>query len=234
MAQSADELLKRILVVDDETDVTELLDYKFRQAGYAVRALNDPLRAIGLARDFRPDLIILDMMMPELTGVQLLRMIRGDALLGDTPVIFLTAKGETVDKVRGLESGADDYVTKPFDARELMLRAQALLRRAKSAAASPSTRLAAGALLLDIERHEATAQGKPVELTATEFKLLRLLLERKGRVQSREELLSEVWNYSPDLETRTVDTHVRRLREKLGPGGDCIETVRGVGYRIAD
>ena len=147
-------------------------------------------------------------------------------------MIFLTAKGETADKVRGLESGADDYVTKPFDVRELMLRAQALLRRAKSAAAKPSTRLAAGALVLDIERHEVTAAGKPLELTATEFKLLRLLLERKGRVQSREELLSDVWNYSPDLETRTVDTHVRRLREKLGPAGDVIETVRGVGYRV--
>ena len=146
------EHLKRILVVDDEADVTELLDYKFRQAGYAVRALNDPLRAIGLARDFRPDLIILDVMMPELTGVQLLRMVRADALLQDTPVIFLTAKAETADKVKGLESGADDYVAKPFDVRELMLRAQALLRRAKSAAAKPSTRLAAGALLLDIER----------------------------------------------------------------------------------
>jgi two-component system phosphate regulon response regulator PhoB len=218
------EHLKRILVVDDEADVTELLDYKFRQAGYAVRALNDPLRAIGLARDFRPDLIILDVMMPELTGVQLLRMVRADALLQDTPVIFLTAKAETADKVKGLESGADDYVAKPFDVRELMLRAQALLRRAKSAAAKPSTRLAAGALLLDIERHE---------LTATEFKLLRLLLERKGRVQSREELLADVWNYSPDLETRTVDTHVRRLREKLGAAGEVIETVRGVGYRVA-
>ncbi len=232
MATQDAEHLKRILVVDDETDVTELLDYKFRQAGYAVRSLNDPLRAIGLARDFRPDLIILDVMMPELTGVQLLRMVRADALLQDTPVIFLTAKGETADKVRGLESGADDYVTKPFDVRELMLRAQALLRRAKSAAAKPSTRLAAGSLLLDIERHEVTAAGKPLELTATEFKLLRLLLERKGRVQSREELLSDVWNYSPDLETRTVDTHVRRLREKLGPSGDVIETVRGVGYRV--
>ena len=232
MASQDAEHLKRILVVDDETDVTELLDYKFRQAGYAVRALNDPLRAIGLARDFRPDLILLDVMMPELTGVQLLRMVRGDALLQDTPVIFLTAKGETADKVRGLETGADDYVTKPFDVRELMLRAQALLRRAKSAAAKPTTRLAAGALVLDIERHEVTAQGKATELTATEFKLLRLLLERKGRVQSREELLSDVWNYSPDLETRTVDTHVRRLREKLGPAGDVIDTVRGVGYRV--
>jgi two-component system phosphate regulon response regulator PhoB len=159
------EHLKRILIVDDESDVTELLDYKFKQAGYAIRTLNDPLRAIGLARDFRPDLIILDVMMPELTGVQLLRMVRADALLQDTPVIFLTAKSETVDKVKGLESGADDYVTKPFDTRELMLRAQALLRRAKSAAAKPSTRLAAGALMLDIERHEVTASGKIVELT---------------------------------------------------------------------
>jgi len=228
------DLLKRILVVDDEPDVTELLDYKFKQAGYAVRTLNDPLRAVGLARDFRPDLIILDVMMPELTGIQLLRMFRSDALLQDVPVIFLTAKGETVDKVRGLETGADDYVTKPFDSRELMLRAQALLRRAKSAAAAPSTRLAAGALVLDIERHEVTSGGKQVDLTATEFKLLRLLLERKGRVQSREELLSDVWNYSPDLETRTVDTHVRRLREKLGPAADVIETVRGVGYRVTD
>lgn len=234
MPNSENDLLKRILVVDDEKDVTELLDYKFRQAGYAVRALNDPLRTIGLARDFRPDLILLDVMMPELTGIQLLRMIRSDALLQDTPVILLTAKGETVDKVRGLETGADDYVTKPFDARELLLRVQSLLRRTKSAAAKPSTRLAAGDLLLDIERHQVSSGGKEIDLTATEFKLLRLLLERKGRVQTREELLAEVWNYSPDLETRTVDTHVRRLREKLGAGGEVIETIRGVGYRVSD
>ena len=161
-------------------------------------------------------------------------IMRGEATEAQIGALLgaLCAKGETVDKVKGLESGADDYVTKPFDTRELMLRAQALLRRAKSAAAKPSTRLAAGALMLDIERHEVTAAGKIVELTATEFKLLRLLLERKGRVQSREELLADVWNYSPDLETRTVDTHVRRLREKLGPSGDVIDTVRGVGYRV--
>ena len=171
--------------------------------------------------------------MPELTGIQLLRMIRSDALLQDTPVILLTAKGETVDKVRGLETGADDYVTKPFDARELLLRVQSLLRRAKSAAAKPSTRLVAGDLLLDIERHQVTSSGKEIDLTATEFKLLRLLLERKGRVQTREELLADVWNYSPDLETRTVDTHVRRLREKLGASGEVIETIRGVGYRVS-
>jgi len=226
--------MKRVLVVDDESDVTELLEYKFKQAGFAVRALNDPLRAIGLARDLRPDLIILDVMMPELSGIQLLRMIRADALLRDTPVLFLTAKGETEDRLKGLETGADDYLAKPFDARELLLRAQALLRRAKSAAVAPDTRLAAGPVMLDLERHEVTADGKLVELTATEFKLLRVLLERKGRVQSRDNLLADVWNYSPDLETRTVDTHMRRLREKLGKAGEIIETVRGVGYRALD
>lgn len=226
--------LKRVLVVDDESDVTELLEYKFKQAGFAVRALNDPLRVIGLARDLRPDLIVLDVMMPELSGIQLLRMIRADALLRDTPVMFLTAKGETEDRLKGLETGADDYLAKPFDARELLLRAQALLRRAKSTAVSPETRLAAGPIVLDLERHEVTASGKRVDLTATEFKLLRLLVERKGRVQSRDQLLTDVWNYSPDLETRTVDTHMRRLREKLGKAGETIETVRGVGYRAID
>lgn len=226
--------LKRVLVVDDESDVTELLEYKFKQAGFAVRALNDPLRVIGLARDLRPDLIVLDVMMPELSGIQLLRMIRADALLRDTPVMFLTAKSETEDRLKGLEIGADDYLAKPFDARELLLRAQALLRRVKSTAVSPETRLAAGPIVLDLERHEVTAAGKRVDLTATEFKLLRLLVERKGRVQSRDQLLTDVWNYSPDLETRTVDTHMRRLREKLGKAGDTIETVRGVGYRAID
>ncbi len=222
---------KRVLVVDDEKDVTELLEYKLKQAGLLVRALNDPLRAIGMARDLRPDLIILDVMMPDLTGIQLLRMIRGDALLQDTPVMFLTAKGETEDRLKGLEGGADDYLAKPFDPRELVLRTQALLRRAKSAAAKPDSRLAAGPVVIDLERHEVTAGGKPVELTATEFKLLRTLVERKGRVQTRDRLLADVWNYAPDLETRTVDTHMRRLREKLGRAGEVIETIRGVGYR---
>ena len=234
MSNQDTEHMKRIFVVDDEVDVTELLEYKLKQAGYAVRAINDPLRTIGLARDLRPDLIILDMMMPDLSGVQLLRMIRGDGVLQDIPIIFLTAKGDITDKVKGLESGADDFMTKPFDARELLLRVKSLLRRAKSAAAKPSTRLSAGGLLMDIEKHEVTADSNVVDLTATEFKLLRILLDRKGRVQSREELLADVWNYSPDLETRTVDTHVRRLREKLGSAGDTIETIRGVGYRISN
>lgn len=222
---------KRVLVVDDEPDVTELLEYKLKQAGFLVRAINDPLRVLGLARDLRPEVIVLDVMMPELNGLQLLKMIRADALLKDTPVLFLTAKGETDDRLRGLQGGADDYVAKPFDAREVVLRIQALAKRAKSAAAAPDTRLAAGAIVIDLERHEVTAEGKPVDLTATEFKLLRTLVERKGRVQTRERLLEDVWNYAPDIETRTVDTHMRRLREKLGRAGDVIDTVRGVGYR---
>lgn len=222
---------KRVLAVDDESDVTELLEYKLKQAGLLVRTLNDPMRAIGTARDYRPDLIILDVMMPDLTGIQLLRMIRSDALLQDTPVMFLTAKGETEDRLKGLEGGADDYLAKPFDARELVLRVQALLRRTKATASNPDSRLAAGAVVIDLERHEVTANGKPVELTATEFKLLRTLVERKGRVQTRDRLLEDVWNYAPDLETRTVDTHMRRLREKLGRAGEVIETIRGVGYR---
>ena len=224
-------LEKRVLVVDDEPDVTELLEYKLQQAGFLVRAINDPLRVLGLARDLRPEVIVLDVMMPELNGLQLLKMIRADALLKDTPVLFLTAKGETDDRLKGLQGGADDYVAKPFDAREVVLRIQALAKRAKSAAAAPDTRLAAGAIVVDLERHEVTAEGKPVELTATEFKLLRTLVERKGRVQTRERLLEDVWNYAPDIETRTVDTHMRRLRDKLGRAGDVIETVRGVGYR---
>lgn len=224
-------LEKRVLVVDDEADVTELLEYKLKQAGFLVRTVNDPLRVLGLARDLRPEVIVLDVMMPELNGLQLLKMIRADALLKDTPVLFLTAKGETDDRLRGLQGGADDYVAKPFDAREVVLRIQALAKRAKSAAAAPDTRMAAGAVLIDLDRHEVTAEGKRVDLTATEFKLLRTLVERKGRVQTRERLLEDVWNYAPDIETRTVDTHMRRLREKLGRAGEVIETVRGVGYR---
>lgn len=224
-------LEKRVLVVDDEADVTELLEYKLKQAGFLVRTVNDPLRVLGLARDLRPEVIVLDVMMPELNGLQLLKMIRADALLKDTPVLFLTAKGETDDRLKGLQGGADDYVAKPFDAREVVLRIQALAKRAKSAAAAPDTRMAAGAVLIDLDRHEVTAEGKRVDLTATEFKLLRTLVERKGRVQTRERLLEDVWNYAPDIETRTVDTHMRRLREKLGRAGEVIETVRGVGYR---
>ncbi len=224
---------KRILIVDDESDVTDLLAYNLKAKGYAVETLNHPHGSVGLARTFAPDLVILDVMMPDLSGIQVCRMLRADPKLRHVPVIFLTAKAEETDRVQGLESGADDYICKPFSVRELVLRVQALLRRAGDPAPDLPKRLQAGQIILDVEHHAVTVQGRPVELTATEFKLLHLLMERRGRVQSREHLLINVWNYETEIETRTVDTHVRRLREKLGTEADWIETIRGVGYRMA-
>jgi len=226
---------KRILVVDDEPDVTELVEYKLRQAGFDVATINDPLLIMGTAREFQPDLIILDIMMPELSGIQICRMLRADPSMCKIPIVFLTARGEAEDRVKGLETGADDYIGKPFDSRELLLRVSAVLRRMdRPSGDEPGNTLSISNVVLDVEKHRLTLSGQPVELTATEFKLLRLLLERKGRVQSREHLLVNVWNYEADIETRTVDTHIRRLREKLGPEAGIIETVRGVGYRAVD
>lgn len=226
---------KKILVVDDEHDVTELLAYKFKQEGYEVQVINDPLLIMGRARQFQPDLVILDIMMPELNGLQVCRMLRADALMKNIPIIFLTARGESEDRVKGFETGADDYMPKPFDTRELLLRVQAIFKRlAQPNGAPPEKIFQLGKIVVDVEKHQLTVRGQEVELTATEFRLLRLLIERKGRVQSREHLLVNVWNYEADIETRTVDTHIRRLREKLGGEADLIETVRGVGYRAVD
>jgi two-component system phosphate regulon response regulator PhoB len=226
---------KKILVVDDEHDVTELLEYKLRQEGFEVKAINDPLLIMGTARQFQPDLLILDIMMPEINGLQICRMLRADPVMKDIPVIFLTARGETEDRVKGFETGADDYVAKPFDTRELLLRIQALFRRLTQQNGEPAQKtLQVGQVLVDVEKHKLTVKQEEVELTATEFRLLKLLMERKGRVQSRENLLVNVWNYEADIETRTVDTHIRRLREKLGTEANLIETVRGVGYRVMD
>ncbi len=226
---------KKILVVDDEPDVTELLAFNLTQQGYAVEAIQNPLLILGKAKEFHPDLFILDIMMPELSGTQICRMLRSDPEFVQTPIIFLTARGETEDRIQGLESGGDDYIAKPFDIRELSLRIQGLLKRSvgqsgKEEGGSGQIRL--GNLLLDEDTHTVTVAGEPLELTATEFKLLRLLMERKGRVQTRENLLINVWNYDADIETRTVDTHIRRLREKLGAEADRIETIRGVGYKM--
>jgi len=225
---------KRILVVDDEVDVTELVAYQLRAKGYEVETLNDPNGSIGVARTFLPDLVILDVMMPDLNGMQICRMLRADPKLKKVPVIFLTAKAEESDRIQGLETGADDYVCKPFSTKELVLRVQTILRRLAEATPAEPKMLQVGQISLDVDRHAATVGGQPVDLTATEFKLLRLLIERRGRVQTREHLLINVWNYETEIETRTVDTHVRRLREKLGAEADWIETIRGVGYRIAE
>ena len=226
---------KKILIIDDEPDVTDLVAYNLRAKGLVAETLNDPNAAIGAAHDFQPDLVILDVMTPGLNGIQLCRLFRADPALKNTPVIFLTARAEEHDRVQGLEIGADDYICKPFSTKELVLRVQALLRRAsRSSAPAPEKQLRAGRLALDTERHAAAIDGAPLDLTATEFNLLRLLMERRGRVQTREHLLLNVWRYETEIETRTVDTHVRRLREKLGPEAAWIETIRGVGYRFAE
>ncbi len=225
----------RILVLDDEPDVTELLEYKLEQEGYRVEVLNDPLEFVAKVRDYEPDLMVLDIMMPELNGLQLCRIARSDPSMKDIPIIFLTARGEAEDRVKGLETGADDYLSKPFNTKELLLRVANILNRGgPSVEPSGQSRIEIAGVVIDEELHQLTVDGVPVVLTATEFRLLKLLMERKGRVQSREHLLVNVWHYDTDIETRTVDTHVRRVREKLGPYAHLIETVRGVGYRAVD
>ena len=225
----------KILVIDDEEDVTDLMDYHLSAEGYVIKTINEPLNVMSVARDFDPDLMLLDIMMPELSGIQLCRMLRADNFLKAVPVIFLTARGEAEDRIKGLETGAQDYVCKPFDMREVVLRIQAILEREqKNKAEEEPRRLEVEEVVLDVDKYELWVSGKWIELTATEFRLLKLLMSRKGRVQSRENLLVNVWNYESDVETRTVDTHIRRLREKLGDAGDIIETIRGIGYRIVD
>jgi two-component system phosphate regulon response regulator PhoB len=225
---------KKILVIDDEPDVTSLLAYHLKAQGYVVEAINDSTRSLGLAQTFVPDLVLLDVMMPDLNGIQICRLLRADPKLSRVPVFFLTAKVEEADRIQGFESGGDDYICKPFSVKELVLRVRSALRRAAEGTPESPRRLQIGNIALDQDRHEVTVNGTPVELTATEFRLLQLLMERRGRVQTREHLLVNVWNYENEIETRTVDTHVRRLREKLGAEADWIETIRGVGYRMAE
>ena len=222
-----------ILIVDDEQDVLDLLTFNLQKAGFKTIAARDGATALQKARDAMPALIVLDLMLPQIEGTEVCRQLKADPKTAHIPIIMLTAKAEEVDRVVGLELGADDYVTKPFSPRELALRVKTILRRA-SGRGAPAEILKAGDLLADLAKHEVTVKGKPVELTATEFKLLTTLLERRGRVQSRDRLLMDVWGYEGEMDTRTVDTHVRRLREKLGKTADQIETVRGVGYRLAE
>ncbi len=232
--EMADSSRKKILVVDDESDVADLVAYHLKTKGFDTETVNDPTQSIGAARSMMPDLVILDVMMPEINGIQICRLLRADPALKHVPVIFLTAKVEENDRVQGLESGADDYICKPFSTKELVLRVQNILRRTSEKTESKAVKLIVGSIELDVDRHEVQIGGEIVDLTATEFKLLHLLMERRGRVQTREHLLLNVWNYETEIETRTVDTHVRRLREKLGGEAEWIETIRGVGYRMAE
>jgi len=223
---------KRILVVDDEPDVTELVSYKLKKEGYEVEAINDPLQILGKANQFNPHLFILDVMMPDLDGIKICRMIRADKKLSHVPIIFLTAKSEIEDRIKGLESGADDYIPKPFDTKELALRIGLIFKRINVEDPEKDSVLQVADILLSEELHSVSVAGKPIDLTATEFKLLKLLMHGKGKVQTREKLLVNVWNYDTETETRTIDTHIRRLREKLTVRSNLIETIRGVGYRI--
>ena len=223
----------KILVVDDEPEAVELLEFNLKQAGFDVIAAADGAQALKKARAALPSLIVLDLMLPEIDGLEVCKMLRRDPATARIPIIMLTAKAAEIDRVLGLELGAEDYITKPFSPRELVLRVQKVLKRGRTGEEEPD-RLKFGDLIIDSPRHLVTWRGKRVELTATEFKLLLILAQRRGRVQSREQLLRDVWEYNSLIDTRTVDTHMRRLREKLGSAARNLVTVRGVGYRFLE
>lgn len=222
----------RILVVDDEPDIVALCAYHLAKAGYRVVTAASGSDALEQARGQRPALIVLDLMLPGMSGYDVLQQVRTDDGLKQTPVLMLTARREESDRIRGLTLGADDYLTKPFSPQELVLRVGAILRRTGSSGASSQDVLKVGPIRIDRGEHKVTVGDQEMELTPTEFKLLLTLAERRGRVQSRSHLLETVWDASPDIQTRTVDMHVQRLRGKLGAAGELIETVRGFGYRI--
>jgi two-component system phosphate regulon response regulator PhoB len=222
----------RILVVDDEADITALVAYHLAKAGYRVSTAANGPDALKSAREERPDVVILDVMLPGASGYDVLAEMRRRDETRDVGVIMLTARREEADRIRGLSLGADDYLTKPFSPAELTLRVNGLLRRLGAPPVSAGSMLVAGPIAVDRSAHRATVGGKELDLTATEYKLLLTLIERRGRVQSRPQLLETVWEAQPDIQTRTVDMHVQRLRSKLGEAGDLIETVRGFGYRF--
>jgi two-component system phosphate regulon response regulator PhoB len=224
---------QRILVVDDEPEAVELVEFNLKGAGYEVATASDGAEALNKARRIQPSLVILDVMMPEIDGMEVCKLLRRDPATSAIPIIMLTAKASEVDRVLGLELGADDYVVKPFSPRELVLRVKKLLTRGKPADAAKE-KIVFGDLVIDMPRHAVFWKGKEIELTATEFKLLVTLAQRKGRVQSRDALLRDVWGYESLIDTRTVDTHMRRLREKLGPAAKYLDTIRGVGYRFVE
>jgi two-component system phosphate regulon response regulator PhoB len=224
--------MARILIIEDEQDLAGLVEYNLRAAGFETETAGTGASGLAKARASVPDLVLLDLMLPDLAGSEVLRLLKVDPELRKAPVIIVSAKGQEADRILGLELGADDYVVKPFSVRELMLRIKAVLRRADAEEGQAAV-LTLGDIQLDTARHQVRVKGEEVVLTALEFRLLRTLLERVDRVQTREVLLSDVWGIQAEIHTRTVDTHIKRLREKLGPAGDIIETVRGVGYKLS-
>ncbi|MGH7717946.1 MAG: response regulator [Gemmatimonadaceae bacterium] len=223
---------ERVLVVDDEPDIVALVAYHLAKAGYRVSTASAASDALRAAREERPALVVLDLMLPGMSGYEVLEQLRGAEGTRDVAVLMLTARKDEGDRIRGLSLGADDYLTKPFSPQELVLRVAAILRRVTAAGARAADVVTIGPVRIDREAHRVSIDGRDVELTPTEFKLLLTLAERRGRVQGRAHLLETVWDAAPDIQTRTVDMHVQRLRAKLGTAGDLIETVRGFGYRL--
>lgn len=225
--------MARILVIEDEQGLQKVLDYNLRQAGHEVIFSLSGAEGLSIAKERRPDLVLLDWMLPDVSGTDVCRALKKTSSTREIPVIFVTAKGDEVDRIIGFELGAADYIVKPFSVRELVLRVQAVLRR-KDGAQQQGKSIDFGCLRIEEEAHRVWVDGQEVELTLLEFKLLLALYEHRDRVQSRVALLDGVWGVDVSITTRTVDTHVKRLRDKLRRAGDYIQTVRGIGYRFAD
>ena len=224
---------QKIYIVEDEPDIRETLKYNFSNEGFKVFTAPDGEEALSNIKKVLPDVLILDLMLPGLSGLDVCKSIRADDDIRDMSIIMLTAKGEEIDRVIGFELGADDYVTKPFSVRELILRVKVLLKKQRESLVANKL-VTFGPIRIDLDAHELKINDKEIVLTALEFKLLQHLVKRKGRVQTREQLLGDVWGYSAEVTTRTVDTHIKRLREKLGNTSDYIQTIRGVGYRFSN
>jgi len=220
----------RVLIVDDEPDVVDLVRYHMAKAGFDVLIARNGHEALKVAKSERPDVILLDLMLPGIDGQEVCRLLKSDPSIADTGVLMLTAKGGTNDRVKGFELGADDYVAKPFSPKELVLRVKALHRRVESGARKPMVEV--GVFQMDKAEMKIVVDGRKLDLTTTEYKMLALLLERRGRTMSRDQMLQEIWGYKNVIDTRTVDTHMRRVREKLGEHADAIQTIRGEGYRF--
>ena len=226
-------MTQKIYIVEDEPDIRETLKYNFSNEGFEVFTAPDGEEALSNIKKVLPDVLILDLMLPGVSGLDVCKSIRTDDDIRDMSIIMLTAKGEEIDRVIGFELGADDYVTKPFSVRELILRVKVLLKKQRESLVENKL-VTFGPIRIDLDAHELKINDKEIVLTALEFKLLQHLVKRKGRVQTREQLLGDVWGYSAEVTTRTVDTHIKRLREKLGNTSDYIQTIRGVGYRFSN
>ena len=222
-----------ILIIEDEPDIRKTLEYNISREGYKVVCASSLSKGKEHINSSDFSLILLDLMLPDGSGLDLCREIKSDKDKSSTPIIILTAKDDEVDKVVGFELGADDYVTKPFSVRELILRIKAVLKRGAEKKETLEVQRQFGELIMDIDSHEVFVNNEQIILTALEFRLLRQLVDRRGRVQSRDQLLSDVWGYSSEVTTRTVDTHIKRLREKLGTMGKYVQTIRGVGYKFS-